>query len=89
MWQPCPHKGPAYLNQVDKQVGEQVNCRKQVSGQQATGQVTPRAEGHTTQETALGTRQEATSEAKYHLMTESIKLVLEQKLLPLYLLLHY
>ena len=53
------HKRPACLNQADKQV----------AGEQATGQVSCQA-GHTSRSQAIGTRQEATSEAKDNLITE-------------------
>ena len=72
--QPCQYKGPANLNEAG-----QASCRRQAVGQQSTGQVSCRAEGHTSRDQAVGTRQEATSEAKDHLITEeqkSIKLML-------------
>ena len=40
VWQPCPYKGPAYLNQAEKQV----------AGQQAMGEVSHTTEGCTLQE---------------------------------------
>ena len=57
----CPYKGPTYLNQVDKQVA---GSRLQNSRPQDKSVVEP------SRSRALGTRQEATIEAKDQLIIE-------------------
>ena len=61
--QPCPYKGPANLNWVDKQL---VGCR---IGGHRTGQLGEQKDIPSGRE-AIGTRQEATLEAKDYLIKE-------------------
>ena len=75
--QPCPYKRSANLNQADKQV----------VGQQATGQVSHRAEGHTPMSQAVGARQGATLGAKDYLITEVNKVDAGKQAIALYSLL--
>ena len=71
------YKGSANLNEADKQV----------VGQQVTGQVSHRAEGHTPMSQAVGARQGAISEAKNYLITEVNKLMVGKEATALYSLL--
>ena len=72
IWQPCTYKGPANLNLLGKQD----------AGLQAKGQVSCSA-GHTHRSQAVGTRQEATSEAKNCLITEVNKVDIGTEATPL------
>ena len=65
MPQPCPYKGPANPYQAEKQVAEQSGCSTA-----GIRWVNCRAEGHTPRSQAVGTRQEATSQAKDYLITQ-------------------
>ena len=71
VWQLCPFKGHAYLNQADKQVAEQTGSQEsRFQDSRPQDKSVSEQKDIPSRRQAIGTRQEATSEAKDHLITE-------------------